>query len=76
MTVSQNIKFSTVNMRPDRRSESIIERIIDTMDLYQIRDFKIQNLLMDREIVPMIGQLNRLGINVNTTAANEHVPEV
>ena len=61
---------------PNRRSESIIDSIKDTVALYLIRDFKVQNLLMDREIVPMIGQLNQIGLNVNTTAANEHVPEV
>ena len=63
-------------MLPKGRSEYSIHGIKDTVALYRIRDFRIQNLLMDREIVPMIGQLNRIGLNVNTTGANEHAPEV
>jgi hypothetical protein len=73
-TVSSHIKFTTVEHLASRKAKSIIAAITNVKSLYEIRGFKVTTLLMDGEFAPLRQEISALGITLNVTAANEHVP--
>ena len=64
-------------MFKNRKIGTIKETIDNAIVVYKQRGFKVTILYMDREFEPMRGYLlERHGIQLNTTSADEHVPEV
>ena len=75
-TVSDHIKFTTVEHLKNRKAKNILEAISHVKAIYELRGFKITTLLMDGEFAPMKFDLLALGMTLNVTAANEHVPRI
>ena len=75
-TVSDHIKFTTSEQLKNRKLPQILTASTHVQAVYEARGFKIATMLMDREFVPMKHDLASAGIQLNTTAANEHVPKI
>ena len=76
VTVADNIKFTTTELLQSRKIPNILAALRHVQALYHKRGFKITELRMDGEFAPLRHDLASIGINLNITAANEHVPQV
>ncbi len=71
---SRRLNFLTVEFLPVRTAKSLAARIDQIRHLYARGGFMVGTILMDNEfekLRPLVP-----GININTTAAKEHVPEI
>ena len=75
-TVSDHIKFTTTEHLRNRKVKNIMDAISHVKAIYELRGFRITTLRMDGEFAPMKFDLLAMGITLNVTAANEHVPQV
>ena len=46
------------------------------INLYSSCGFNVQMMLMDNDFAPLESELNAKGVILNTTGANDHVPDV
>jgi hypothetical protein len=76
VTISRKIKFTTTEYVPSRSQQNLVKSLIKIVYLYKTRGFNPDPALMDREFECMRDELLTHGINLNTTAANEHVPDI
>jgi uncharacterized protein (DUF2164 family) len=89
ITVARNIRFITATFLPDRRKKTIVHAMRQVIGIYrgkghQVTDVKfteteerpIHTILADNEFAAIQAEMEEDGINVNTTAKEEHVPEV
>ena len=76
MTVARNIKFTTIELLPDRKMGSVLNCLDNIIALYNSRGFNVTNCLMDRELVPLMEDLLQRVIKGNMTSDDVHVPEV
>ena len=76
VTISRHIHFSTVEMIANKEMSTLLTSIKAVTALYQQRGFKITELLMDGEFKSLHTDLAALGIQLNTTSNDEHVPEI
>jgi len=89
ITVARNIRFITATFLPDRRKKTIVHAMRQVIGIYrgkghQVTDVEfteteerpIHTILADNEFVAIQAEMEEDGINVNTTAKEEHVPEV
>eukprot|EP00804_Cyclotella_cryptica_P019093 CCRYP_021211-RA/>CCRYP_021211-RA protein AED:0.16 eAED:0.16 QI:0/0/0/0.66/1/1/3/0/1057 len=74
LTRSRGIQLITVEFLPRQTAKIIGEKLTRVLQLYQRADFVVQTALMDKEFDAVADQCPTLPIN--TTAANEHVPEI
>jgi hypothetical protein len=74
VSISRKIKFTTVEYLIGRKQHHLVNSIKKIVNLYKQRGFTIETALMDREFECLRGDLPEL--NLNTTAASEHVPDV
>lgn len=74
VTRSRNIQLITVEFLRRRTAKIIGDKLTRVLHLYQRAGFTIQTALMDKEFDSVAHQCPTLPIN--TTAANEHVPEI
>jgi hypothetical protein len=74
VSVYRKIKFTTVEYLHGRKQPQLVTSIIFFIKLYQARGFNVETALMDREFECLRPALT--GLNLNTTAASEHVPDV
>jgi hypothetical protein len=56
-------------MIADRRMETVMTSIVQVQNIYRQRGFTIKHLLLD-------GEFAKRGIQLNSVANNEHVPEI
>ena len=71
---SRGLNFLTVEFLPGRTAKSLAARIEQIRHLYARGGFTVGTILMDNEfekLRPLVP-----GININTTVAKEHVPEI
>jgi hypothetical protein len=76
VTVSRRIKLITTMTVPNRKMESVRTCIQKTLDVYAKRGFVVTHIIGDGEFHPLIAELEAMKITLNTTAQNEHVPEI
>ena len=76
VTLSNHIKFGTVKNITSRKSKVVVPCLKDVKNLYENRGFDPKTLVMDGEFAPMRAELREVGFELNTTAANEHVPKI
>ena len=76
VTLSQNIKFGTMEAVPDRKEATLLKCIKGEVTLYRKAGFKVTTALMDGEFVPLHGGLAQLGLRLNETSRNEHVGDI
>jgi hypothetical protein len=75
-TISDHIKFTTAEHIANRKIKSLVQASKHVQAVYAARGFHIKSMLMDGEFVPLKYDLSSIGIILNTTAANKHVPKI
>jgi len=76
MTLSRAIQFGTIEMIKDERKSTIIKSLEQVINAYHSRGFKVQHILVDRQFECIRKHMEVTGINLNTTAQDNHVPEI
>ena len=76
VTLSQNIKFGTMEAVADQKEATLLKCIKGVVSLYQKAGFKVTTALMDGEFVPLRGGLAELGLRLNKTSRDEHVGDI
>eukprot|EP00804_Cyclotella_cryptica_P023430 CCRYP_020847-RA/>CCRYP_020847-RA protein AED:0.40 eAED:-0.81 QI:0/-1/0/1/-1/1/1/0/516 len=71
---SRGIQLITVEFLPRRTAKIIVEKLTRVLQMYHRAGFVVQTALMDKEFDAVADQCQTVAIN--TTAANEHVPEI
>jgi hypothetical protein len=46
------------------------------LTIYKNRGFHVEHAMMDGELAPLQAEMLALGVTLNITLANEHVPEI
>ena len=76
ITKSRHIKFTTTQPTPKQYAKTMFEAIRQVKQVYLNGGFEVNKLYTDRQFESLRAPLVTIGIQLNTTAANEHVPEV
>ena len=76
VTISCDIKFTTVECMPSRTINSILNGVEHVNAVCVGRGFVPTTALMDGEFVPLRDHLLNMNIVLNTTLESEHVPKV
>ena len=76
VTFSNNIKLTTSEPMANRSVSTIMAGLKKVINLYNSRGFNVQMMLMDNDFAPLESELNKEGVILNTTGANDHVPAV
>ena len=75
-TISQHVKFTTVEAIQRRTKSQLIECIKNVVAIYTQHGLKVDNVILDVEFVPLHTDLLNMGIAANFATRNEHVPEI
>jgi hypothetical protein len=75
-TISDHIKFTTAEHIAARKIISLVQASKHVQAVFAARGFHVKSMLMDGEFLPLKYDLSSIGIILNTTAANEHVPKI
>jgi hypothetical protein len=75
-TFSDHINFTTSEHIADRKLKQLVQASMNVQVVYTARGFHVKYMLMDGEFVPWKYELALAGIELNTTAANKHVPKI
>jgi hypothetical protein len=75
-TLSPKIKFSTLEYVPSWSEPNLIKSLLKIISLYKARGFQHNTALMDRKFECVRLELLGNGVNLNTTTASEHVPDI
>jgi len=88
VTVSRTLGFITATLLRDRKKRTIVEALKQVISVYKRKghsvlsmNFTEQNqpihtILGDNEFEAIMEDMSELGVNVNITAKEEHVPEI
>ena len=76
VTLSQNIKFCTMEAIADRKEATLLKCIKGVVTLYRKARFKVTTALRHGEFVPLHGGLAKLGLRLNKTSRDEHVGDI
>ena len=71
ITISRYIKFITVEVLKNRQTKTLSKILRNVTSMYEKRGFIVSSILGDCEFEPLRADFPQL----NTTSANEHVPE-
>ena len=63
-------------MIKDERKSTIIKSLQQVINAYHMRGFKVRHILVYRQFKCIRKHMEMTGINLNTTARDEHVPEI
>ena len=74
MSISQNIKFTMVEMIENRKHTTILNCILNIYNIYKRQRFNVKALLTDGEFKYI--DTSKYNIMVNTTAVNKCVLEI
>ena len=76
-TISRKLLFtSTQPIKNRKKVETILPHIKVIRNIYKTRGFKVTHLVTDTEFSVLRNQLMAIGITLNETSADEHVPEI
>ena len=76
-TITRQLQFTTVQMIKDRKMKTILKCIDEIIKMYRSNGFKIQFVITDHEFESIRDTLNdTYNIILNTSSANEHIPEM
>jgi hypothetical protein len=75
-TISDHNKFTTAEHIANRKIISLVQAPKHVQAVYVARGFHVKSILMDGEFLPLKYDLSSVGIILNTSAANEHVPKI
>jgi len=74
MMISQTICLTTAHYLTDQKPSTILKGINKVLAIYANWGFIVKCALMDGQFEPLCEDLMSIGINLNVTAANEHIP--
>lgn len=74
VSIIRTIKFCTIEALENRRSETLIEGLRKIEASYARRGFLMNQAVGDNEFAGLEWGLSRMGVALNTVAADEHVP--
>jgi hypothetical protein len=74
--LSRKIKFATMEYVSSRSEPNLIKSLLKIVKLYKARGFEPRTALMDREFECLRVESLGHGVNLNTTADSEHVPDI
>jgi hypothetical protein len=75
-SISRNIKFTTSENIPTRTASQLVQSMRHVLAIYKKRGFHVDHAMMDGEFAPLKAPMLALGVSLNITLANEHVPEI
>jgi hypothetical protein len=75
-SLSRKVKFATMEYVSSRSEPNLIKSLLKIVKLYKSRGFEPRTTLMDRECECLRIELLGHGVNLNTTAASECVPDI
>ena len=75
-SISEHIKFTTAENISSRKITNIIQSLRNAKAVYTARGFNVHKVLMDGEFAPLKHLLAEMKVQLNLTAANEHVPRI
>jgi hypothetical protein len=75
-TISRHLHFGTIELVPSLEHSHVLFALKHVIHLYNSRGFNVQWLLTDRAFEHLRPALTSLNVHLNTTSANEHVPEI
>ena len=76
-TISRKLLFTNTQPIKNRKKvETILPHIKVISNIYKTRGFKVTHLVTDTEFSVLRNQLMAIGIILNETSADEHVPEI
>ena len=73
LTRSRDIKFGTVELLPSRTAPQLGSSLMKVVKLYALRGFVVNMIMLDMEFESV---KDHVLVEVNTTAAREHVGEI
>ena len=76
MSIPRHLRFGTAQHIKNQQGATIFNGIRAIHQIYLRRGFQIRNAFMDGQFEPLRGNLAELGIILNTTSNDEHVPEI
>ena len=76
VTISRHIKFSTNELLENQWLPTIIKAIDNVRKLYKKRGFHTKTIIMDGQFDGLRANLAEMGMTLNSSANDEHVPEV
>jgi hypothetical protein len=78
VTISQNLKFGTIEVQPNWKEGTLIEGLLTTVKVYKQRSFIMSLALMDSKFdTPSVCEaLAGQGVALNPTGLDEHVGDI
>jgi hypothetical protein len=61
---------------PTRTAKQLVAAVKHVLAIYTKRGFHVESAMMDGKFAPIKADLLALGVYLNITSANEHVPEI
>ena len=76
ITLGDHINFMTTSHVTSSKSTNVVPALKKVKNKYNMRGFDPKTIIMDGEFESMRSEINEIGLELNTTAANEHVPKI
>ena len=70
------MKFTTIENVVDRKAATLLKSLRSIKSVYTNKNIFITTLYMDNEFEVLCKALRDKGFTLNTTAADEHVPQI
>ena len=74
--MSDHLKFMTVLNLKSHKGPDIIQALSKVCGIYIAHGFQLKLIIMDGEFTPHEPEKNTLGMHLNMTAANKHIPKI
>jgi hypothetical protein len=74
--ILRKVKFTTIEYITTRSETNLVKSLLNIISPYKARGFTPSTALLDREFECLRLELLTHGVNLNTTAASEHVPDI
>jgi Reverse transcriptase (RNA-dependent DNA polymerase)/Zinc knuckle len=75
ITISKGIKFGSATHLQDKKKDTIKNALYRICDAYKGRGFKVILVKADHEFESLRADMTKIGVEMNITARDEHVPE-
>ena len=76
ISLGKNMKFTTIEKLVYWKAANLLKALYSIKSFYTNNKFFIKTLFMDNKFELLRGALQDEGITLNTTAADEHVPQI
>jgi len=76
MTTSRAIHFGTAELIKNEKISTIMIAIKQLIEAYEARGFRIRHILADGQFEHARKHIEQMGIILNITSCDEHVPEI